>query len=93
MLTQLEKITILRGIVAAKRLVDEIKPLYDQLNVVYDSAGGVKETVTQEDLDGYIEFAGLTKQELDDGMYVLTNVLKGSLTNSYSQLVKLAARG
>lgn len=65
----------------------------DELNVLYDSQGGFKTSITHEEEAQIADtFHGLTKAQLDDGMYVLTATIKGALNNSFSQIVQLAAR-
>ncbi len=91
-LTTLEKNTVNRGCIQAKILIEQVKPLLDEMNAIYDSAGGVKTTITQEDLDAESSLSGLTKAQLDDGMFVLTSTLKGDLANGLTQLAQLAAR-
>lgn len=90
--TPLELDTVSRGMLAAKKLLDEVKPVLDLLNVIYDAAGGVKETLTQAELDAVTSFSGLTKAQLDDGMFALTSTVKTAITNAYTQLAALAAR-
>jgi len=84
--------TISRSMQAAKLLLDQAMPLVNQLDIVYNQAGGLKETITDADLAEVASFSGLTKQQLDDGMYALTNGVKGALTASYDALVELAVR-
>jgi hypothetical protein len=91
-LSPLGQNTVSRAITAAKYLLETLKPILDELNVTYDSQGGLKSTIGQADLDGITSFSGLTKAQLDDGMYVLTATLRGDLANGYSALVQLAAR-
>lgn len=91
-LTALEQNTVIRGLQIAKKVIEELKPAVDALNIIYDAEGGVKTTLTQEDLDGVAIFSGLTKAQLDDGMYVLTAVLKTDISNGFTQLIQLAAR-
>lgn len=92
MLTKLELETIKKGFVTARIVLDSVKPLVDQMNIVYDSAGGVKATTTQEDLDSQTDFSGLTKTQLDDGMYALTSTLKTAIDGAVTQLTQLSAR-
>lgn len=92
-LSALGQNTVSRGINAAKYLIEVLKPVLDELNIVYDASGGLKSTIVQSDLDGIASFSGLTKQELDDALYSLTTTIRTDLTNSYTQLAKLAARG
>lgn len=92
-LSALESSTIARAIANARRLIEEIKPILDGLNIVYNSAGGAKTTITQASLDAATNLSGLTKGQLDDAMFVLTGTLLGDLTNGYTALAQLAARG
>lgn len=91
-MTPLEIKTIRDGAAIAKQMLLQMKPKLDALNVDYDAAGGVKETVDQTDLDGEESLSGITKTQLDDGMYALTATLKGALDTAYTQLEKLASR-
>lgn len=92
-LSVLEKSTIGEGIQACRKVVNEIEPLLQRLNVVYDSDDGVKETTTQANLDLVPEYSGLTKAQLDDAMFALTSTLRTAINNAYTQLVHLASRG
>lgn len=91
-ITLLEQDTVSRGFTAAKKVLRDIHPLLHELNVIYDSAGGVKETLTQAELDSVSGFSGITKAQLDDGMYALTTTLKAAIDGAYAQLAELAAR-
>lgn len=85
--------TVKGGANLARFLLQEVKPRVDMFNVDYDAQGGVKDTLTQQDLDENASLSGLTKAELDDGMYVITALLKPLLGDNFSQLQKLASRG
>lgn len=91
-LTILEQNTINQGCRQAKKLIEEIKPIIDELNAIYDSGGGVKSTVTQNNLDAAPFLSGLTKAQLDDGMFALTATIKAALGDGLTQLAQLAAR-
>lgn len=91
-LSTLELNTIRRGAQMARLVIDQLKPVIDELNVIYDADDGVKEIVDQEALDTEPSLSGLTKAQLDDGMYALTATLKTTIGNAYTQLVHLAAR-
>lgn len=91
-MTALEQDAITRGMQAAKTLLAMIKPEADQLNVLYDSEGGLSTTITQDDLDSVPGFSGLTKQQLDDEMYVLTSTIRTALANGLFALTQLASR-
>jgi hypothetical protein len=91
-MTQLEINTVSRGLAAAKLVLDQLKPVVDALNVIYDSAGGAKSTINQQGLDSIAAFSGLTKTQLDDGMFALTSTLRTAIANAYTQLAQLSAR-
>lgn len=91
-MTQLELNTVSRGLAAAKLVLDQLKPSIDALNVIYDSAGGAKTTITQQGLDAVPAFSGLTKTQLDDGMFALTSTLRLAIADAYTQLAQLSAR-
>lgn len=92
-MTPLELQTVQKLAAVAKFLVQEVKPVVDALNVDYDSAGGVKSTLDQTKLDAEASLSGITKQQVDDGAYAITATLKDVLTNTFTQLEKLASRG
>lgn len=83
--------TISKGAQTAQTFIDLIG-LLDQLNVLYDSAGGIKETTTQEELDEIASLAGITKAQLDDAMYQLTAIIRPALHDGFTALAHLAAR-
>jgi hypothetical protein len=91
-LTPLEQDVVSRGAQAASKVIYELKPIIDSLNILYDSQGGAKETISQPELDAVSSFSGLTKTQLDDGMYVLTSTLRTAINSAYAQLAELAAR-
>lgn len=91
-MTQLELNTVSRGLAAAKKVLDELYPVLLSLNVIYDSEGGAKTTITQEGLDAVASFSGITKAQLDDGMFALTSTVRTAVANAYTQLAQLAAR-
>lgn len=91
-LTTLERETIRKGAVSARILLDTLKPIADQLNVIYDSAGGAKTTITQADMDGESALSGLTKTQLDDAMFAITSTVKTAVDGAITQLSHLAAR-
>lgn len=91
-MTPLEQNTVSIAMKNAKTLIEQIKPVLDELNVLYDSDGGLKTTINQAKLDSVASFSGLTKTQLDDGMYALTSTIRGDLATAYTQLSQLAAR-
>lgn len=101
----MESDTVSRACALAKLLVTVVKPEIDRLNIDYDTATvGVKATLTQEELDSVASFSGLTKAQLDDGLYAMTAILRQVLQNgavsptleinggSFSALEQLAVR-
>lgn len=91
-ISALEKDTVSNGMNAAKLVINDLKPLLDKLQILYDSAGGVKTTLTQGEIDSVSSWSELTKTQLDDGMYALTNTLKTAIDSTYTALAQLAAR-
>jgi hypothetical protein len=91
-LTHLEQDSVVRGAQAAKLVIEDLKPLLDRLNILYDSQDGLHTTITDEGLEEIPSLSGLTKQQLDDGMYALTSTLRSAINNAYTALVELAAR-
>ncbi len=91
-ITTLEQNTVTKGANAAKLVIEQLKPAIDALNIIYDSQGGIKETLTQGELDSVASFSGITKAQVDDGMFVLTSTLRTAINTAYSQLAELAAR-
>lgn len=79
------------------QLADQLlamRGLLDEINVLYDGVAGFKTAITpEEEAEIAATFYGLTKQQLDDGLYVLTAMIKADLTNGLNQLIQLAARG
>ncbi len=92
-ISTLEQNTVTQGLRTAKLVIEKLAPVLNELNVIYDAGGGVKETLTQPELDSVAAFGGITKAQLDDGMFALTSTLKNDITNAYAQLTQLAARG
>ncbi len=92
-ITTLEQNTVSNGCRIAARILRDVYPFLNELNIIYDSTGGVKETITQAELDSVAAFSGLTKAQLDDGMFALTSTLRTAILNAYAQLAEIAARG
>ena len=90
--SQLELDTLSKAFAVCKQLLLDIQPKLEGLREIYDSVGGVKATLTQEDMDAIPELSGLAKAQLDDGLFVLTTILVPALENGYPSLAKLAAR-
>jgi hypothetical protein len=91
-MSTLEKDTLAKAFAVCKTLLLDIQPKLAGLAQIYDSVGGVKETLTQAELDELAELSGLTKAQVDDGLYVLTTTLFPALVNGYPALAQLAAR-
>jgi len=88
----LEKDTLSKGFAVTKQLLLDILPKLNGLKEIYDSEGGVKTTLTQEELDELAELSGLTKAQVDEGFYALTTVILPGIQNNYPALAQLAAR-
>ena len=93
-ITILEQNTVTNSSKAAKLVLEQLKPVLDSLDTLYNAGGGVglKDTITQGDLDSIPSFSGLTKQQLDDGMFALTGTIKSAIVAAYTALAELAAR-
>jgi len=76
----------------AKQTINELEPRLRELQQIYDASGGVKETLTQEELDEVAAFSDLSKTTLDDAAYALTTVLLPAITAGYAALAQVAAR-
>lgn len=91
-ITTLEYDLLNNAFAVCKTLLNDLQPRLAEFQELYDSTGGVKETLTQEDLDGVSTFSGITKTQVDDGMYALTAVLLPAVEASYTALAQMAAR-
>ncbi len=91
-LSTLEQGVVGRAIAAAQQIVTQLKPALDRLNVDYNGSVNAKNTITQQNLDLEPRFSGLTKAQLDDGLYALTATLLTDVGNAFAQLEQLAAR-
>jgi len=91
-MSQLEKDTLSKEFAVCKTILNDLLPKLQALQQIYDSAGGVKETLTQAEMDEEAALSGLTKTQMDDGSYVLTTTLLPAITAGYGQLAQLAAR-
>ena len=91
-MSTLERDTVAKTCAVTKLLLYDIQPKLTELKEIYDSGGGVKETLTQEDLDAEEALSGITKAQIDDALYVLTTTLLPAVNAGYASLAQLAAR-
>lgn len=91
-INQLEYDTLNMAFAVCKMILNDLQPRLLALQQQYDSAGGVKETLTQQEMDEVAALSGLTKAQADDGMYALTTVFLPAITNSYPALAAMASR-
>ena len=91
-MSQLERDTLSKSFAVCKTVLADLHPKLQSLQQIYDSAGGVKDTLTQEELDELAELSGLTVIQVQDGLYVLTTLLLPNITTGYPALAQLAAR-
>ena len=91
-ITTLEYDAVTQAAAVCKKVLTELEPALAQFREIYDAAGGVKSTLTQEDLDGVPAFSGLTKVQVDDALYALTALLLPAIEDSTTALAQLAAR-
>jgi len=91
-ITQLE-FDVVNSIAAlCKQVISELEPKLSELQQLYDATGGVKESLTQEELDEIAVFSDLSKTTLDDAAYALTTTILPAITNSFPSLAQVAAR-
>ena len=88
----LEYDTLNLAFAVCRTILTDLQPRLTALQQQYDAAGGVKETLTQQEMDEVASLSGLTKQQADDGLYALTAVLLPAITQSYASLSHLASR-
>lgn len=88
----LEYDTLNVAFAVCKMILNDLQPRLLALQQQYDSAGGVKETLTQQEMDEVAALSGLTKAQADDGLYALTTVFLPAITQSYASLSNLASR-
>lgn len=91
-MTTLESDSISKMCAIAKQLLADVQPKLESLRAIYDSAGGVKETLTQEEMDEVPALSGLTKTQLDDAAFVMTGAILSGIENGYNGLAAVAAR-
>jgi hypothetical protein len=91
-MSQLERDTLSKSFAVTKQLLLDLQPKLASLAQIYDSVGGVKATLSQAELDEVPELSGLTKLQVDDGLYALTTVLLPAIEAGYPALSQLAAR-
>lgn len=92
MMSQLEFDTVNAIAAICKQVISELEPKLSELQQLYDAAGGVKETLSQEELDEVAVFSDLSKTTLDDAAYALTTTILPAITNSFPSLAQVAAR-
>ena len=91
-LNSYEVLTIQRLIQLSRMIVEQIEPGLDSLNEIYNSVGGIKDSIPAEDLGQDGLYGGMTKAQLDDAAYALTSVIKGAVDNVHAQLQLIAYR-
>ena len=91
-MSQLEADTISKSCAVAKTLLLDLLPKLQGLQAIYDSAGGVKTTLTQAEMDEVAVLSGLTKAQLDDALFAMTGAILTGITNAYPGLAQVAAR-
>ena len=91
-MSTLERDTLAKSFAASKTLLLDLQPKLSGLREIYDSAGGVKTTLTQAEMDEEAALSGLTKAQADDGLYALTAVILPAIEQTYAALAQLSAR-
>ena len=90
-MSTLERDTLAKSFAVSKQLLLDLQPKLAGLNEIYNSVGGVKETLTQAELDELPELSGLQKSTVDDAQFALSGLTTG-ITNAYAALSQMAAR-
>lgn len=91
-ITTLEYDLVNNAAQACSMILTDLQPKLTGFRQIYDSAGGVQSTLTQEELDSIPSFSGLTVQQVTDAMYALTTVLLPAIESGYGALSTLGAR-
>lgn len=91
-MTTLETDSIAKICAIAKTLLADLQPRLESLDAIYNSAGGVKETLTQAEMDENAALSSLTKQQLDDAVFAMTSGILPGIQNGYAPLAQAAAR-
>lgn len=91
-MSTLEHDTLAKAFAVCKTLLNDLQPKLAGLAQIYDSADGMKTTLTQEELDEVPALSGLTKTQVDQGLYALTTVVLPGIATNYGVLAQLAAR-
>lgn len=88
----LEYDTLNMAFAVSRMILTDLQPRLASLQQQYDAEGGVKSTLTQEEMDAVAALSGLTKAQADDGFYALTAVILPAITQVYSVLSILSSR-
>jgi hypothetical protein len=91
-LSTLEHDLLAKSFATCKQILLDLHPKLLNFQQLYDSAGGVKETLLQSELDEVPELSGLQKTTVDDAMFVLTGAMLNAITSAYPSLSQMAAR-
>lgn len=91
-MTPLERDVQAKSFAICKTLLNDVLPKLQGTDSIYNSAGGVKETLEQAEMDEEPALSGLTKAQLDAGIYAMTAVILPAIQNNYAVLSQLAAR-
>ena len=70
-LNTLEIQTISKAIAVCKTILEDIEPAIHRLDIDYNGAPNVKNTIDQAKLDSATQYSGLTKAQLDDALSLL----------------------
>lgn len=90
--TTLERDAMAKSFAVARTLLMDLEARLKGIDAIYNSASGVKATLTQEEMNEIPELSGLTKTQLDDGIYAMTALILPGITSGYAALAQLAAR-
>lgn len=91
-MTTLEYDLVYNAAQVCSMILSDLQPKLASFQQLYDSAGGIRETLTQADLDSVPALSALTVAQVTDALYVLTTVLLPGITSGYTALSALGAR-
>jgi hypothetical protein len=91
-MSQLERDTVAKICAVSKQVLNDLQAKIAGINEIYNSAGGVATTLSQEKLDAEPALSGITKQQVDDAAYALSTGILGGITTGYTALAQTAAR-
>jgi hypothetical protein len=91
-MSALEYDTLVTAAGVCRQVLSDLQPKLQGLKQIYDAEGGVKSTLTQDEMDEVAALSGLTKAQADDAIYALTAVMLPAIEAGYTAMAQMAAR-